>query len=131
VYGEGRLARVELDENGDGKIDLWNFFDPDKRLEKQEQDEDYDGRIDIWVVLDPASGKELRVLRDGNSDGKADSWRTNDPSGATLRLEEDKDFDGEPDRVVEFTDGKPVRFSEDETRRQAGSEGEPAPTKSA
>jgi hypothetical protein len=116
VYGEGRLVRVELDENADGVIDLWNFFDPEKRLEKQEQDTDHDGRLDTWVVLEPATGRELRVLKDTNADGKADTWRTNDAAGSTVKLEEDKDSDGEPDRTVEFADGRPVRFNEDANR---------------
>src|SRR5690606_33475741 len=76
-YASGRLVRVELDEDRDGRVDLWNFYDPEGRLEKQEQDRSGDGKVDTWVTLDPATGKETRVLSDRNGDGRVDSWRTN------------------------------------------------------
>ena len=69
-WGEGRLVRVELDEDADGRFELVNFYDPQGRLEKQEQDENGDGRADAFVTFDSATGKETRVLRDRDGDGK-------------------------------------------------------------
>ena len=112
-HGEGRLFRVELDQDGDGKVELWNFYDPEERLEKQEQDRAADGKVDTYVTLDPATGKELRVLRDTDADGEIDSWRINHPDGSTERLEEDRNRDGKADRFVTFAEGKPSRFEED------------------
>ena len=41
-YVSGRLARVEKDENADGKCDLKLFYENEKR-EKLLKDADYDG----------------------------------------------------------------------------------------
>ena len=43
------LARVELDENGDGRPDLWNFYAASGELIRQEQDGNADGELDAWV----------------------------------------------------------------------------------
>jgi hypothetical protein len=112
-YGEQRLLRVDLDEDRDSRFDLWNFYDPQGRLEKQEQDRDGDGRPDTWVTLDVETGKETRLLEDSNGDGKIDTWRSNDPSGVALSLEEDKNGDEKPDRLVKFAGGAPASFEED------------------
>ena len=97
--------------------DLWNFFDPEGRLEKQEQDADRDGKVDTWVSLDagerrraPRAARHQR-RRQGRHAGAATTR-----SGATVELEEDRSFDGKPDRMVEFEAGKPRRFAEDATR---------------
>jgi hypothetical protein len=115
IHAEGRLVRVELDEDRDGRVDLWNFYDPEGRLEKQEQDRSGDGQVDAWVTIDVATGKETRVLLDRNGDGQVDSWRTNDAQGRTTDLEEDENGDGKPDRWVYFEGGAPTRFEQDTT----------------
>ena len=73
----------------------------------------HDGRVDTWVALDPKTGKELEVKKDANFDGSVDSVRKADASGSPQRLEEDRNGDGKPDRVVTFAGGKPASFEED------------------
>ena len=112
-FENGKLAKAELDENGDGRVDLWNFHDASGALVRQEQDANHDGRVDTWVGLDPKSGKELEVRKDANFDGNVDSVRKTDTAGVPQRLEEDRNGDGKPDRVVTFAGGRPARFEED------------------
>ena len=80
-FENGKLAKAELDENGDGRTDLWNFHDASGALVRQEQDANHDGKVDTWIALDAKSGKELEVRKDANFDGKIDSVRKTDAAG--------------------------------------------------
>ena len=106
-YENEKLARVEVDENGDGRPDLWNIHAPSGELIRQEQDSDHNGTIDTWIDLDPKTKKELAVRRDTDGDQKIDSWRKNGRDGSPgYALEEDRNRDEKVDRKVSFTDGK-------------------------
>jgi hypothetical protein len=75
-FAGGKLARVELDENGDGRTDLWNFYEAGEHLVRQEQDANGDGKVDSWVELDPRRAGRRNGATSG--DGKRDFWRTSD-----------------------------------------------------
>ncbi len=67
-----------------------------------------DGRPDTWKYYAKAAGQELLTCtqRDLNFDGTADISSHFDARGGRLIEELDLDFDGQPDRVVIFRDGK-------------------------
>lgn len=81
-YRGGTIARVELDRNGDGKIDDW---------------EEYNSK-----------GVLVRILSDNNFDGAVDLW--SDYENGEVKTEKaDLDFNGVPDAFIEFQHGLPVR----------------------
>jgi hypothetical protein len=87
-YMDGaRLTRVEIDRDGDGKIDRWEHYGPDQKLEKV--------------------GFSLR------NDGKEDGWAWVGPDGATTRVESSPRRDGKMSRIEYFEHGVLVRAEED------------------
>jgi antitoxin component YwqK of YwqJK toxin-antitoxin module len=47
VYENGLLAQVEEDSNGDGKTDIWEYFDSSEALICRKEDLDHDGTPDL------------------------------------------------------------------------------------
>jgi hypothetical protein len=70
TYRNGKIAKVEVDRNFDGKIDKWEFFDREGRPERMELDENFDGKPDLWYFYE---------------------------NGSLRRVEQDTDFNGQPD----------------------------------
>ena len=79
---EGRLARLAIDTNMDGRPDLVEYFDRGA-LVRREVDRNYDGRTDVIDEFDSESGEEIREV-------------------------EDVDFDGVGDELLLFSDGRSV-----------------------
>jgi hypothetical protein len=55
TYQNGRLAKVEKDTNGQGRPDLWIFYDATREGEivvKEERDLNSDGLPDLWSFYD-------------------------------------------------------------------------------
>jgi hypothetical protein len=55
------VAKVERDTDGDGKLDLWVYYDPEKNGEvvlKEEKDLNGDGAADLWSFYE--SGRLVR-----------------------------------------------------------------------
>jgi hypothetical protein len=46
------IVRIEIDRDGDGKIDRWEYYGPGKVLLRAEEDTDRDGIIDKWETYD-------------------------------------------------------------------------------
>ncbi len=46
-YQNGTLRRVEEDTNGDGKMDVWEYYDQSEALVRKAQDLDFDGEPDL------------------------------------------------------------------------------------
>ncbi|MEI9895833.1 MAG: DUF2007 domain-containing protein [Chthoniobacter sp.] len=82
TYRNGRIWKVEVDRNFDGKIDKWEFFDSEGRPERLECDENYDGQPDLWYFY---------------------------ANGSVQRSEQDTDFNGQPDWFGYFEGGILVR----------------------
>lgn len=77
-----------------------------QETETVELDENGDGRIDSWAVY---RGSEIeRWMSDRNADGSPDSWQTYE-AGLVGRSEDDDDFDGKTDRWYEYRGGVIVR----------------------
>ena len=74
IYRNGVLSREEIDRNGDGKIDEWEFFDRQGRIERVELDENFDGRPDAWFSYKNSMIESSR--RDTDFDGRPDWFAT-------------------------------------------------------
>ena len=103
-YGsDGRLKRVALDENRDGKPEIQGLYDQGKlgRVVKETQaDTDDNGRIDRWERYE--DGRLLEIRSDNDGDGRADQWERFDHSGRLISIGYDTDRDGKPDRTLEL-----------------------------
>ncbi len=117
--GKEVLVRIERDLNGDGKVDIREYYDADGNLEKQVVDLDFDGKPDIVLYFEKGQlvrkeysfgfdGKPhawnyyekkqlVRKERDENGDGKVDYWEYWE-NGEIDRVGFDTDGDGKVDR---------------------------------
>jgi len=87
---EYEIRRYDL--NKDGKPDIINVF---KKIPNKK------GGFDLHIYL---------KMMDLNHDSKIDTWRFfNEKTGAVMKEELDKDFDGKIDRTDYFADGIVVR----------------------
>lgn len=74
-YKEGVRVMSEYDTDYDGKPNMFKYFieadDGMVHLDRKERDEDGDGRIDLWERFSP-EGEVIRAGRDTDGDGKVD-----------------------------------------------------------
>ena len=72
AYGrDGRIARVAVDTNFDGRSDVEELYE-NGILVRRQTDRDFDDRIDLVQDFDPATRQIVRSLTDVNADGVAD-----------------------------------------------------------
>src|SRR5215468_5361935 len=137
-YMDGaRIVRIEIDRDGDGKVDRWEHYGPGQRLEKVGFSRANDGIEDAWSFFD-ANGAVVRIetstRRDGkpsrfeyytdnllthdekdmDGDGRIDKWETYDGQ----RLESvafDTRHRGTPDRRLVYEKNGSARLEIDET----------------
>lgn len=102
----GRLSRIDIDHNKDGRIETFSFWDG-ARVTRIEIDRDSDGRIDRWEHYD-AANRLARVGSSRHDDGVEDTWTYPDGSGLLTRVETDTDRDGVVDKRETFA-ADPVR----------------------
>jgi hypothetical protein len=96
-YMDGaRVIRVEIDSDGDGKIDRWEHYGPDQKLEKVGFSLQNDGKEDAWAWAGP-DGATARVESSPRRDGKV-SRIDHYEHGVLVRAEEDSDGDGQIDK---------------------------------
>ena len=81
----GKLSQLASDRNGNGVIDTWTDMDGARPL-RSRIDQDEDGNVDRWEYYDD-QGKLLKVGFSRNNDGKPDSWSFPDPGGTIARVE--------------------------------------------
>jgi len=114
---EGGLTMVEVDLNGDGRAEVYNYYrertQADRLLVRREADLNQDGRIDIWSFFDE-SGAVTQEKMDGDFDGTAD-WVDHYQGGKRTLSEVDTNSDGNFDLFKYFVDGKLVRKERDTT----------------
>jgi hypothetical protein len=72
AYGrDGRLARVAVDTNFDGRSDVEELYE-DGLLVRRQTDRNFDDQIDLVQDFDPATRQIVRSLTDVDADGVAD-----------------------------------------------------------
>jgi hypothetical protein len=95
------------DRNGDGRPDLWRFYDAAGQLRRTLTDTNFDGTSDTDEYYE--RGVISRRLVDRNFDQRADRDDEFDPiTHERVRSIVDVDFDGSADLLVLFQDGKAV-----------------------
>lgn len=99
----GRLSRIDIDHNKDGRIETFSYWDG-ARVIRIEIDADSDGRIDRWEHYD----QDNRLTRVGSStrdDGIEDTWTYPGADGRLERVDTDLNRDGLVDKRETFTAG--------------------------
>ena len=109
-----RPIRSRIDSNEDGRIDRWEYYDEAGRLAKVGFSRKADEKPDAWAYSS-ASGRIDRIEVSSTGDpAHIDRWEFYDPvgaevgvdgTGAMLRVEEDTNRDGRPDKWERYADG--------------------------
>jgi hypothetical protein len=99
----GRLRRIDIDRDHDGRIETFSYWDA-SRVIRIEIDTDGDNRIDRWEHYD-AANRLSRVGSSRRDDGVEDTWTYPDDAGLLARVETDTDRDGVIDKRETFTGG--------------------------
>lgn len=97
AYMDGtRVERIEIDEDGDGKVDRWEFYDADRRLQRASFSRQHNGVLDATAFYS-AEGEVQRVEISTASDGRFNRIEFYQ-SGSLTRVEEDTNGDGRVDK---------------------------------
>ena len=121
----GRLERITYDRNGDGRVDATAFMDG-TRIVRAELDEDFDGLVDRWEYYDTGeaatrvggsdalkgAGVLTRVEQATGAPGKASRWETY-AGGILTEATEDADGDGRVDKWETWSGGSLVSVALD------------------
>jgi hypothetical protein len=99
-----RVVRIDVDNDEDGKVDRWEYYDADQRLEKIGTSRANDGKEDAWLHA-AADGTVQRVDVSTRRDGKVDRIEFYERD-ALVRAEEDSDADGKPDKWETYDTGR-------------------------
>jgi antitoxin component YwqK of YwqJK toxin-antitoxin module len=103
-YMDGtKFLRIEIDNDGDGKIDRWEYYGPDQKLEKVGFSRANDGKPDAWAYQAP-DGSIGRVEISSHRDGKIDRTEYYE-KGVLVRAEVDGDGDGKVDKWETYENG--------------------------
>lgn len=92
----GRLKRMDIDQNKNGRFDTFSYWDGTK-LDRIEIDRDEDGKIDRWEHYGDGN-KLVSVGSSSLGDGVEDTWSYADEQGQLTRVETDTDRDGTVDK---------------------------------
>jgi hypothetical protein len=118
--GQGRIAIVEYDSDGDSRPDYIAHYDERRQIRLIEVDEDHDSWVDRFEHYDAAGvlekvgrcrkaeraevledGIVVRIETDSDRDGRPDRWQSWE-RGRLVSEELDTDGDGRPDRRLVF-----------------------------
>jgi hypothetical protein len=115
------LILEEVDLNGDGKPEIFNYFrqreGAARLLVRKDVDMNRDGRVDARTWYNDAGLIEMEEF-DGDFDGQFDIWdhyQDVDGSGVAVRVANhvDTTYDGKPNIFTYFRDGRVVRKERD------------------
>ncbi len=95
VLANGKEICRGIDLDGDGKPDLFVYFDPNGGVRREERSSRADGRFDLVTTWKDGV---TRRARDTDGDGKADRWE-DQKAGRPVRTFIDVDRDGKIDEV--------------------------------
>ena len=98
----GRPVRLEGDQDGDGRLDRWEYYDQQERLIKLGTSTERDGIEDTWLYQ---AGDTKRVETATARDGVVDRWEFYQGSRLT-RVEMDTNKDGRVDHWEHYVGGK-------------------------
>ena len=98
----GQLRRREADYDDNGVVNSIEHFENGKLI-RRELDTTNQGRIDTWDFFDPNTGGRIKRERDANGDGKIDQWWTYEGGQVTIAM--DRNGDGQPDPDATITLG--------------------------
>ena len=101
-FSNGRPVRLEVDPDGNGSIDRWEYYGADGSLDRLGRSSRNDGREDTWVTQ---SGYSMRVDISTRRDGFVDRREFHE-QGVLIRTELDTNFDRLVDEWQEFDNGK-------------------------
>ncbi len=104
------LVRKELDLNWDGRVDVTQYLDPQGAKVREVMDLDYDGKVDATYFY--AEGKRTKGERDLDGDGRMDSWLYYE-NDTLVRKERDANHDGRVDYWEYWENGQVARIGED------------------
>lgn len=114
-YMDGtKFLRIEIDNNEDGKIDRWEYYEADQKLEKVGFSRSDDGKPDAWA-FQASDGSIGRVEISTKREGKPNRTEFYE-KGALSRAEEDTDGDGRIDKWEQYESGALVSVSFDTTK---------------
>jgi hypothetical protein len=106
-----RLIALYADQDGDGRVDQWSYFEGNRPL-RGEKDADGDGRIDRWEYFD-ADARLFKVGSSSLGDGIEDTWTWPTGEDGVARIERARARDHRVDRREFFTNGTMTRAEED------------------
>lgn len=98
----GRTVRIEVDGNGDGVVDRWEYYRGDGQLDRLGTASQSDGIEDTWAIQ---RGDSLRVDSTSQRDGIIDRHEFHE-KGLLVRAEADTNGDGRIDQWQKFADGR-------------------------
>ena len=107
----GKLTELKYDSKGTGKFDTFSYMDGTRVL-RIEIDTDGDGKIDRWEYYG-ADGKMEKVGMSRANDGKVDAWIYSNPDGSIARIDVSTKRDGKPNRAEYYEKNAMVRAEED------------------
>jgi hypothetical protein len=100
------LREEQVDLDGDGKTNVWNYYDGSGTLVRRETDLNLDARPDVisYYTGGTLTGEEM----DGDFDGRVD-WVDHYTNGQRDRAEADTDYDGRIDVIFYYQNGALVK----------------------
>lgn len=96
----GRLRRLELDTDRDGRPDAWSHMNG-AQVERIDLDRDGDGAADRWEYYNEA-GVVTKVGLSRDGDGVPDTWAYQNAHGLVARIEQSTKGNGAIDRVEHY-----------------------------
>ena len=106
-----RRVRREADLNGDGKVDIVDWFSESGEIIKETLDLDFDGKVDDTIYFE--KGKKIRTEKDLDGDGRIDTWNYYDGTEKLVRKERDVKGSGKVDYWEYWESGAIDRIGED------------------
>lgn len=108
-----RPVSSRIDQNEDGRLDRWEYYDAQGKLAKVGFSRKDDGQPDAWAYSSADGTVERIEMSSVGDDKKLDRRERHDASGL-VSAEEDTNADGAPDRWETFEGGalKTAAFDE-------------------